>query len=62
MGFERTFDGVGGEGVEGWSEVGCGVERILVSVAGVGVGYFLQEYTLGELFGCGLNVVKKDLP
>lgn len=42
MGFEGAFDGVGGKGVEGWGEVGCGVERVLVGVAGVGVGYFLE--------------------
>ena len=41
MGFEGTFDGVGSEGVEGWGEVGCGVEGGLAGVAGVGVDYFL---------------------
>lgn len=43
MWLERTFDWVGGEGVESWGEVGCGVEGGLVVVAGTGVGHFLQD-------------------
>ena len=43
MWLERTFDWVGGAGVESWGEVGCGVEGGLVGVAGMGVGHFLQD-------------------